>query len=148
MLDQTDKDKKKQRVRSVARSGAFAYSDKDRKATYSGDVHFSQAENDMQAAKVDLFLKAGANEVERAEAFDGSNKLVLREQGRQTTGTKMSYSASDERYDVTGAPVAITDQCGRVTSGRTLTFKKATDTIEIDGNRRVRTQTKNGDKCQ
>jgi hypothetical protein len=29
-----------------------------------------------------------------------------------------------------------------------MTFKKATDTIEIDGNRRVRTQTKNGTKCQ
>jgi lipopolysaccharide export system protein LptA len=148
MLDQTDKDKKKQRVRSVATAGAFSYSDKDRKASYKGDVHFSQAENDMQAAKVDLFLKAGANEVERAEAYDDSNKLVLREQGRRTTGTKMTYSAADERYDVTGAPVAITDQCGRVTSGRTLTFKKATETIEVDGNRRVRTQTKNGDKCQ
>jgi len=60
----------------------------------------------------------------------------------------MNYSAADERYDVTGAPVTITDQCGRVTSGRTLTFKKATDTVEIDGNRRVRTQTKNGPHCQ
>ena len=31
---------------------------------------------------------------------------------------------------------------------RYWTFKKATDTIEIDGNRRVRTQTKNGKQCQ
>ena len=148
MLDQTDKDKKKQRVRSIASARTFAYSDKDRKVSYTGDVHFSQADNDLQAAKVDLFLKAGANEIERAEAFDSANKLVLREQGRQTTGTKMSYAAADERYDVTGAPVAIADQCGRVTNGRTLTFRKATETIEVDGNRRVRSQTKNGDKCQ
>jgi len=87
-------------------------------------------------------------EIERAEAADAGNGLVLREQGRRTTGSKMTYSAADERYDVTGAPVAVTDQCGRVTNGRTLTFKKATDTIEIDGNRRVRTQTKNSSKCQ
>jgi hypothetical protein len=29
-----------------------------------------------------------------------------------------------------------------------LTFRKATDTIEVDGSQRVRTQTKNGEKCQ
>ena len=52
----------------------------------------------------------------------------------------------------TGLPVAIVDQCGRETKGRTLTFHKATDTIQIDGNDRARTQTKGGgasnDKCQ
>jgi len=149
ILEQTDKEKKKkERVRSTASAKSFTYDDKARRASYSGDVHFSQAENDLAASTVDLFLKASGNELERAEASDEGNGLVLREQGRRTTGSKMTYSAADERYDVTGAPVAITDQCGRVTNGRTLTFRKATDTIEIDGNRRVRTQTKNGTKCQ
>jgi lipopolysaccharide export system protein LptA len=149
VLEQTDKEKKrKQRQQSVATSKAFAYSDKARRAHYDGDVHFSQAENDLSAATVDLFLKPDGNELERAEAFHPSNGVVLREQGRQTTGSKLSYSAADERYDVSGAPVSVIDQCGRTTSGRTLTFRKATDTIEIDGNRRVRTQTKNGTKCQ
>jgi len=149
MLEQTDKEKtKKERVRSIATSKTFSYDDKQRKASYAGSVHFSQAENDLSASSVDLFLKPGGSEVERAEAGDAANGLVLREQGRRTTGTKMTYSAADERYDVTGAPVSITDQCGRATSGRTLTFKKATETIEVDGNRRIRTQTKNGNKCQ
>jgi len=147
-LDQTDKDtKKKQRVRSMATSKTFTYDDKARRASYKGDVHFSQAENDLAAASVDLFLKPSGNELERADASDPGNGLILREQGRRTSGTKMTYSAADDRYEFTGAPVAITDQCGRVTNGRTLTFRKATDTIEIDGNRRVRTQTKNT-KCQ
>ena len=149
ILEQTDKEKKtKQRVRSTATSRTFAYDDKARRAGYKGDVHFSQAENDLAAANVDLYLKATGNELERAEASDAGNGLVLREQGRRTTGSKMTYSAADERYDVTGAPVAITDQCGRVTNGRTVTFKKATETVEVDGNRRVRTQTRNGSKCQ
>ena len=148
-LEQMDKEKKKKdRVRSTATAMSFVYEDKLRRAGYKGDVHFSQAENDLAAANVDLYLKPSGNELERAEASDPGNGLVLREQGRRTTGSKMTYSAADERYDVTGAPVAIADQCGRVTNGRTLTFKKATDTIEIDGNQRVRTQTKNGSKCQ
>jgi lipopolysaccharide export system protein LptA len=148
VLEQTDKEKKKQRLPSMATAKAFAYSDKARRAHYDGDVHFSQAENDLSAATVDLFLKPEGNELERAEASHPSSGLVLREQGRRTTGSKLTYSAADERYDVSGAPVTVVDQCGRTTSGRTLTFRKATDTIEIDGNRRVRTQTKNGTKCQ
>lgn len=144
LLDQTDKEtKKKTRVRSTASAKSFAYDDKARRASYSGDVHFAQADNDLSASSVDLFLKSSGNELERAEASSAANGLVLREQGRRTTGAKMTYSAADERYDVTGAPVSITDQCGRVTSGRTVTFKKATETVEVDGNRRVRTQTKN-----
>ena len=149
ILEQTDKDKKKkERQPSMATAKAFLYSDKARRAHYDGDVHFSQAENDLSAATVDLFLKPEGNELERAEASHPSNGIVLREQGRRTTGSKLSYLAADERYDITGAPVTVVDQCGRATNGRTLTFRKAADTIQIDGNRRVRTQTKNGTKCQ
>ena len=86
------------------------------------------------------------------EAHDAGNTLTLREQGRKTTGTHLTYTSADEIYVVTGLPVAIVDQCGRETKGRTLTFHKATDTIQIDGNDRARTQTKGGgasnDKCQ
>jgi len=149
VLDQTDKEKKKkQRLPSIATAQTFTYDDKARRARYDGDVHFSQAENDLGAATVELFLKPDGNELDRAEASDSGNGVVLREQGRRTTGSKLTYAAADERYDVTGAPVTVTDQCGRVTNGRTLTFRKATETIEMDGNRRVRTQTKNGTKCQ
>jgi LPS export ABC transporter protein LptC len=149
ILEQMDKEKKKkQRLPTGATAKTFNYEDKTRRIHYDGDVHFSQAENDLSAATVDLFLKPEGNELDRAEASDRGNGLVLREQGRRTVGSKMTYSTADDRYDVTGSPVTVTDQCGRVTNGRTLTFRKATDTIEIDGNRRVRTQTKNGTKCQ
>ena len=99
--------------------------------------------------------RTAGNELERAEAFDTANSLTLREQGRKTTGSHLTYTSADEIYVVTGLPVAIVDQCGRETKGRTLTFHKATDTIQIDGNDRARTQTKGGgasgsnnDKCQ
>src|SRR5207244_9715640 len=69
MLDQTDKEtKKKTRVHSTATAETFAYDDKDRRASYEGDVHLSQAENDLAAEKVDLYLKTSGTERERAEA--------------------------------------------------------------------------------
>ena len=91
-LDQTDKEKKKKdRVRSMASAKRFIYDDSRRRASYSGDVHFSQAENDLAASTVDLFLKPGGNELERAEAADAGGKLVLREQGRRTSGSRLTY---------------------------------------------------------
>jgi lipopolysaccharide export system protein LptA len=148
MVEQTNKDKKTERLRSVATADSFKYEDGRRKAAYRGSVHLNGGQGDLTAESIDLYLKSSGNELERAEASDSKNTLALREQGRRTTGSTMIYTSADDRYEIKGAPVSLTDQCGRVTSGRTLTFRKATDTIEIDGNQRVRTQTRNGDKCQ
>jgi hypothetical protein len=98
----------------------------------------------MTAATIELYLKPSGDELDRAEASDN---LTLREQNRKTVGSHMTYTAADERYVVIGAPVSIVDQCGRESIGKTLTFVKATDTIEVDGNERIRTQTKGGSKC-
>jgi lipopolysaccharide export system protein LptA len=147
-VEQTSKDKKTERVRSVATADSFKYEDARHKALYRGGVHMNGGQGDLTAEAIDLYLKSSGNELERAEASDSKNALVLREQGRMTTGSTMTYTSADDRYEIKGAPVSLTDQCGRVTSGRTLTFRKATDTIEIDGYQRVRTQTRNGDKCQ
>jgi lipopolysaccharide export system protein LptA len=147
-VEQADKDKKKERVRTTATADSFMYEDKRRQAGYRGGVHMTGAQGDLTSESIDLYLKASGNEIDRAEAFDTKNSLVLREQGRKTVGSRLTYTSADDRYQVSGAPVSLTDQCSRVTSGKTLTFRKATDTIEVDGSQRVRTQTKSGGNCQ
>lgn len=144
MLEQTDQNKKKERTRTMATSKEFKYEDAPRRATYTGDVHLSGPQGDMMAAKIELYLKASGNELERAEGYDPANGLTLREQNRKTTGSRLTYTAADEKYVVTGSLVTILDQCASETSGRTLTLFKATDTIKMDGNDRTRTQTKGG----
>lgn len=149
MLDQVDKDKKKERVRNMGTSKEFNYEDARRLATYTGDVHLNGPNGDVTARKFEAFLKESGSELERAEAHDETNSLTLREQGRTTTGTHLTFTSADDQYVVTGLPVTIVDQCKRETKGRTLTFRRATDTIQIDSNDRARTQTKGGsDKCQ
>ena len=112
--------------------------------TYTGDAHLSGPEGDMTAAKIELYLKESGDELERCEAYDS---VTLREQSRTTTGSRMTYTTADERYVIVGTPVKIVDQCERETTGRTLTFLKATDNIVVDGNQQTRTQTKGGGKC-
>ncbi|MBI3402716.1 MAG: LPS export ABC transporter periplasmic protein LptC [Acidobacteria bacterium] len=144
VLESVDKDKKTTRTPSLASAKDLKYDDETRRLTYTGDAHLSGTDGDMTAGRIELFLKPSGNEVDRAEAYDG---VTLREQGRKTTGTRLSYTSEDEKYIVTGTPVTIVDTCGRENVGRTLTFVKSTDLIVLDGNGEVRTQNKNGGKC-
>lgn len=145
MLEQSGKDGKKERVRSIATSAEMTYEDAVRRLTYTGKAHMTGSEGDMNADRIVLYLKPSGDELERAEAYE---ELTLREQNRTTTGNRMVYTTADEKYVVTGLPVAIVDPCGRRTTGKTLTFVKATDTIVVDGSDQIRTQTKGGGKCQ
>jgi lipopolysaccharide transport protein LptA len=145
MLEQTDPNGKKDRVRSIGTAKDFSYEDATRRLTYTGDAHMNGPQGDMSAAKIELYLKPSGDELERAEAYE---KLKLREQNRTTTGGRLTYTTADEKYLITGLPVEISDQCGRKTTGKTLTFTKATDTIVVDGSDQIRTQTKGGGKCQ
>ena len=95
----------------------------------------------MTADRIELFLKPSGDELERAEAY---TNVVLREQNRETKGSTLIYTTANETYVVTGAPVKIIDPCQRETIGRTLTFNKGTDSIVVDGNSQLRTQTKGG----
>ena len=145
VLDSKDKkdssDRKKERASSTATAKDFTYDDATRRMTYTTDAHMSGPEGDMTAARIELFLKPSGDELDRAEAFE---KVVLREQSRETTGSKLIYTTSNETYVVTGAPVKILDQCKRETVGRTLTFNKGADSIVVDGNAQIRTQTRGG----
>jgi LPS export ABC transporter protein LptC len=141
VLEQTDKDKKTSRTPSIATAKDFAYDDVSRRMTYTKDAHMSGPEGDMTAARILLFLKPSGDELDRAEAYEN---VVLREQSRETKGSKLVYTTANETYVVTGVPVLIVDQCQRQTIGRTLTFNKGADTIVVDGNAQIRTQTKGG----
>jgi lipopolysaccharide export system protein LptA len=130
---------------SIATAKELKYDDAERRLTYTGDAHMNGPEGDMTAARIELYLKPSGDELERAEAYEN---LTLREQNRETKGAKLIYTTGNETYVITGTPVKIVDQCQRETLGRTLTFNKGTDSIVVDGNSQIRTQTKGGNgKC-
>jgi LPS export ABC transporter protein LptC len=130
---------------SIATAKDLKYEDAERHLIYTGDAHMTGPEGDMTASRIELYLKPSGDELERAEAYEN---LTLREQNRETKGAKLVYTTADETYVVTGTPVRIVDQCQRETIGRTLTFNKGADTVVVDGNSQIRTQTKGGNgKC-
>ncbi|HEV3061601.1 MAG TPA: LptA/OstA family protein [Vicinamibacterales bacterium] len=143
--EQENKDKKKERVQSTGTSTDLKYEDAPRRLTYTGSAHLVGPEGDMSASKIELYLKPGGDDVERAEGYAGpDDKLTLREPTRTTTGSRLTYTSDKETYVVTGLPATVIDQCGRENTGKTLTLVKSTDTIVADGNQQIRTQSKGG----
>jgi lipopolysaccharide export system protein LptA len=129
---------------TIARAGSFVYSDQTRLATYSTAAQMDGAQGNLRAAKIELRLARGGNTLEGLEA-DGQVTALVDQ--RTVTGAHLSYTPGDDKYIVTGAPVTMLDADCQETSGKTLTFWKASDRVQVDGNNEVRTQTKGGGKC-
>ena len=91
------KDKKKERVHSIATARDFTYDDAARRMTYTKDAHMSGPEGDMTATRIELYLKPPGDELERAEAYES---VVLHEQNRETKGSKLIYTTANETYVV------------------------------------------------
>ena len=129
---------------TIGRAGAFTYSDQTRTATYSTTAQLDGDQGNLRADRIEMKLAKDENTLDGLEANGQVTALVDR---RTVTGVQLTYSPDDDKYVVTGAPVKMVDADCQETSGKTLTFWKASDRVIFDGNDEVRTQTKGGGKC-
>ena len=125
-------------VQTTATGDEMLYEDAARVATYTtgptAKAHIVGTQGDVTAERIQLFLKKGANELERAEA-DG--KVVVKEGPRTGTGAHLTYTPGDEKYVMTGTPVEIEEKDAktcRVTVGTTVTFRRSNVDMRIDNN--------------
>jgi LPS export ABC transporter protein LptC len=145
-LQQVDeKTGKKEAYHSLATSRDMVYEDRLRRATYTGGAHLNSPEGDLTADKIEIYLKESGDEVERLEGYTAVN--LRSPEGRKANGSRLTYFASDERYEMLGLPVKIEDESGEMT-GKSLTFWRSTDRIVIDGKEEKRTEMKRGVKRQ
>lgn len=128
----------------IARAETFTYSDQTRNATYTTTAQLDGDQGNLSAGKLELLLAKTENALDRLEADSAVTAIVDK---RTVTGTHLTYSPADDKYVVRGAPVKMIDAECQETSGKTLTFFKASDRVLVDGNNEVRTQTKGGGKC-
>ncbi|MFO7694771.1 MAG: LPS export ABC transporter periplasmic protein LptC [Vicinamibacterales bacterium] len=144
MIDEKDaKTGQRDRTPSIGRADDFLYDDGTRKATYAGSAHVSGPQGDLEASRIELFLAAEANELQRLEAYTA---ISLRDATRVVSGDRLTYTAAEGRYLVVGSPVKIDADC-RETTGRTLTFYKSTNNIVVEPNDEFRTQVTSIPNC-
>ena len=132
------------------------FSDQD-KARLEGGVVANSQQGSLESSTLDVFLSpAGGRSAEGATSaglanVDGSRQLsralaqgsvVIHQGDRRGTADQAEYTAADGRFVLTGGPPTLTDASGNTTSGHSLTFFVAGDTILIDSQEGSRTLTK------
>jgi len=131
--------KKPERTVSTAKAKDMTYEDAERRLAYTGAAHMNGVGGDMTADKIELYLKPSGDEIERVEAY---TKVTLTEKtGRVTTGSRLTYTAVDDRSVVVGTPVQVNEACGRRTTGQEITLLKSPDRLNVSGQESTRAQT-------
>lgn len=138
---------------SIAHAAEIRYADaahtigymsmKNAAGATTGQSQLSGPQGDLRADRIEVILAPQGGHLDRLEAY---TNVTLKLDSRNAAGERLTYFADEERYVMSGAgtkSVKVIEAC-RETTGRTLTFFKATDRIIVDGNDETRTQTRNG----
>ena len=132
---------------TVASAQGMHYEEEFRRTTYTDTAHVNGPYGDLTAAKVEMYMGEKRGSMDRAEAYETVKLLLNR---RIATGGRLTYFTDSGRYVMHGTPVQILEdmitEC-RETLGQTLTFFRAIETITVDGNGEVRTQTTRTEMC-
>ena len=127
----------KRQVESTGKADTFVYNDAKRLATYTGQAKIDGAQGNVKGDRIELFLKTGVNELERAEAYGAAGSVEVREGQRIAKGDHLTYTAADDRYVMIGRPVEVIEEkngtCTK-TLGSKVTFSRATDNARVEGN--------------
>ena len=140
-FDEIDpKTQKKQSVQTTATADELVYEDAKRIATYTSGktakAHMVGTQGDLTAEQIQLFLKEGGSEVERAEA---DRDVLVKENIRTVTGQHLVYTPADQTYVMTGAPVEIEErktanECS-VSHATEVTFRRGVESTVMKNNK-------------
>jgi LPS export ABC transporter protein LptC len=129
---------------TIARGGSFTYTDQTRRAVYKTAAQLDGEHGNLRAETIEVQFAPAENSLDQLEATEKVTAIVDK---RIVKGARLSFLPAEEKYVVTGAPVTMIDADCQELSGRTLTFYRSSDRVQVDGNDEVRTQTKGGGKC-
>jgi lipopolysaccharide export system protein LptA len=130
----------------------LTYADADRKAHYEGGVTARGTGFQAMANEMDAYLMARSQTTNnklltgpgRLERMVAQGKVVVQQPGRRADGQTLVYTASDDKFVLTGGPPSIFDaERGKIT-GVSLTFFRGDDRVLVEGEARspVVTQTR------
>ena len=130
---------------STGRAAAVRYENAARRVVYTTNARLQLPRGELAADEIQVHLRATGNALARVTA---AGNVTFVSPGRRVTGDTLVYRAADGRYEVAGRPVRMieeVDAACRETTGRTLTFFRATNDVSVDGRAGVRTATASGE---
>jgi lipopolysaccharide export system protein LptA len=119
----------------------LTYTDDQHRAHFEGGVTARGADATVTADHLDAFL-VPRNLESRSRSLKGQGQLdhivaegnvVVQEPTRHAQGDKLLYTASDDKFVLTGGPPSIFDAEHGKTTGDSLTFYKRDDRVLVEG---------------
>jgi lipopolysaccharide export system protein LptA len=119
----------------------LVYVDAERRAHYEEGVHVQGSGFQAEANEMNVYFSPKIQEHEKKELNTASHvermialdHVVIREPGRRAEGQELVYTASEDKFVLTGGPPCIFDaERGKIT-GDSLTFFKADDRVLVVG---------------
>lgn len=124
-------------VESTGKADTFVYNDAKRLATYTGQAQVNGAQGNVTGDRIQLFLKPGVNELERAVADGTGGSVIVREGQRIAKGDHLTYTAADDNYLMIGRPVIVIEEkkgtCSETVSAK-VTFSRTSEGAGVQGN--------------
>jgi lipopolysaccharide export system protein LptA len=124
----------------VITSTRLTYADNERKAHFEGDVAAKGSDLTITAKQMDAFLQArGSADLPlsapgKLDKIIATNQVVITQPNRRATGDLLIYTASNDKFVLTGGPPSIFDaEHGQIT-GDSLTFFRHDDRVLVEGN--------------
>jgi lipopolysaccharide export system protein LptA len=137
VLVQADENGKTTPVTVTSRQ--LTYRDPERKARFEQDVVAKGADVTITASQMDVFLQprdqanSGAS-TSRIDHIIARDQVSITQPDRRATGNQLVYTASDDKFVLTGGPPSIFDaEHGKIT-GVSLTFFRRDDRVLVEGN--------------
>ncbi len=122
-------------------SAKLTYADADRQAHYTGGVTAKGTGFEATADEMDAYLlprsQASTNQslsgAGRLDRMVAKGHVVIQQPGRRAEGQTLVYTASEDKFVLTGGPPSIFDaERGKIT-GVSLTFFRADDRVLVEG---------------
>jgi lipopolysaccharide export system protein LptA len=129
-------------------SNHLVYVDAERQAHYEGDVTVRGQDMTVTSKRMDVFLEPASQDPSRVagqnpapnsglraklEKIIASGSVILTQPNRRGTGDRLVYTASDDKFVLTGGPPSIFDaEHGKIT-GVSLTLYRLSDRVVVKG---------------
>jgi lipopolysaccharide export system protein LptA len=118
----------------------LTYADAERKAHYEGGVFARGTDFNARADQMDVYFQPRSqtsdslpNSAGKLDHMVATGNVFVQEPGRRAYSQKLVYTASDDKFVLTGGPPSIFDaEHGKITGG-SLTFFRADDRVLVEG---------------
>jgi len=143
---------KQGKLTAVNVTGArLTYSDLERKARFEGGVALKSADQTVTAEVMEIYLLPGAGKAAPAsgsasqvERVVATGQVVIEAPGRRATGTRLVYTASEGKFELTGDaahPPMLSDAGHGTATGDSVTFYNHGDRVVVGSSTASRTVT-------